>query len=369
MAISRRAFLGTLPLALAAGRARARGAAPRTRNVLLVTTDGLRWQEVFRGAEAALLNKPDGGVEDVEAIKSAFWRETPEERRAVLLPFIWGVIAKEGQLYGDLDAGSSVRVSNGLNFSYPGYNELLTGAPDARIDSNDKNPNPNVTVLEWLNGKPEYHGKVAAFGSWDVFPYIINEKRSGVPVTAGWEPIGGDGLTERQAMLNELITTSHQVWEGSCLDSFTLAGALEHARVNQPRVLYVALGETDEFAHEGRYDYYLRSAQRFDNGLRRLWSLLQGMPAYRGQTSLVITTDHGRGDPPKDWRSHGAKVQGSENMWVGVLGPDTPARGPRRDVAPVTQAQVAATVAALLGEDYCAAFPKVAPPIADAIAG
>ena len=31
-----------------------------------------------------------------------------------------------------------MRITNGLWFSYPGYNEMLTGAADPRIDSNDK---------------------------------------------------------------------------------------------------------------------------------------------------------------------------------------------------------------------------------------
>ena len=41
-----------------------------------------------------------------------------------------------------------------MNFSYPGYNELLTGSPDPRIDSNDKRLNPNVTVFDYLAEVP-----------------------------------------------------------------------------------------------------------------------------------------------------------------------------------------------------------------------
>ena len=33
----------------------------RTRNVVLDTNGGLRWQEVFRGADPALFNKDEGG--------------------------------------------------------------------------------------------------------------------------------------------------------------------------------------------------------------------------------------------------------------------------------------------------------------------
>ena len=80
-----------------------------------------------------------------------------------------------------------------------------------------------------------------------------------------------------------------------------------------------------------------------------------------------MTTDHGRGDPPQGWRSHGEKVEGSEAIWLAVLGPDTPALGERSETGTVTQAQVAATLAALLGEDYNAEAPRAAPPIADVV--
>ena len=67
-----------------------------TRNVVLVTADGVRWQEVFRGAEEKLLNEKDGGVSDVDALRRDFWRATPEARRATLMPFFWSVVARQG---------------------------------------------------------------------------------------------------------------------------------------------------------------------------------------------------------------------------------------------------------------------------------
>ena len=100
---------------------------PATRNVVLVTADGVRWQEVFRGADETLLNQKDGGVSDVDALRRDFWRRTPEARREALMPFLWSVVARQGQIYGNRDKGSPAKVANGMNFSYPGYNELLTG--------------------------------------------------------------------------------------------------------------------------------------------------------------------------------------------------------------------------------------------------
>jgi hypothetical protein len=81
----------------------------------------------------------------------------------------------------------------------------------------------------------------------------------------------------------------------------------------------------------------------------------------------VITTDHGRGPAPIAWKNHGREIVDSSYLWMAVIGPDTPALGERTDLAPVRQAQVAATVAALLGEDFVAASPRSAPPVADVL--
>jgi len=175
----------------------------RTDNVILVTADGLRWQEVFSGADQDLIGN-EQFVDDPEALAARFWDEDPQQRRKKLMPFFWSVLSGQGQLHGNRLLGSQVDVTNNHWFSYPGYNEILTGFSDDRIDSNDKIDNPNVTVLEHINGVPEFRGAVAAFGSWDVFPYIVNEKRSGIPVNAGFRTAAGDGLTQRERFLNEL---------------------------------------------------------------------------------------------------------------------------------------------------------------------
>ena len=116
-----------------------------TAHVVLVTLDGLRWQEVFTGADRALIDHEDF-VSEPEDLRERFWSEDPMLRREKLLPFFWSVLATEGQLYGNRLEGSKVNVTNGHWFSYPGYNEILTGRADDRIDSNDKRENPNVTV-------------------------------------------------------------------------------------------------------------------------------------------------------------------------------------------------------------------------------
>jgi hypothetical protein len=345
------------------------GEPPRTRNVVLFMTDGLRWQEVFRGADETLMNQENGKVEDPSALRSAFWRDSPQARREALMPFLWSVVARDGQLYGNRDEGSEAWVTNRIFVSYPGYSETFCGFPDHAIINNQKVPNANATVFEWLNAKPEYRGRVAAFGAWDVFPFIFNSQRAGFPVDDSLAPLTFGTITPRIEFLNQLRAETPPPWSGH-FDSLLFRGALEWFQVNRPRVLFVGLGETDEWAHQGEYDLYLTAARRADAYIRELWEACQADAAYRGTTTFVITTDHGRGDErggPEAWHNHGIKYAGSEAIWIGVLGPDTPALGERKNVDPVTQSQVAATLAALLGEDYVAAQPKAAPPIAAAI--
>src|SRR5215470_15858370 len=150
----------------------------KTENVVLIVIDGVRWQEIFTGADESLLNKDHGGSwQSEESLRKRYWRSTPEERREILVPFLWKVVAKRGQIFGNRDKGSGAHVTNGRAFSYPGYNEMLTGAPDDKIDSNEFGPNPNTTVFEWLNRQPEFHGKVSVFGTWDTFRDIFNQAR------------------------------------------------------------------------------------------------------------------------------------------------------------------------------------------------
>src|SRR5579871_6215896 len=94
--------------------------AGKTQNVVLIVSDGLRWQEIFQGADPLLLDAKNGGnwVEEPE-LKARYWRETPQERRQLVFPFIWGTVAKQGQIFGNRAEGSDAHVTNGLAFSYP----------------------------------------------------------------------------------------------------------------------------------------------------------------------------------------------------------------------------------------------------------
>jgi len=337
---------------------------PAAKNVVLIVTDGLRWQEVFSGAERALMSRTPGGVSDTTVLLRDFWRDDPNARRLALMPFFWGTIATRGQLLGNQERGSVVRLTNTFKFSYPGYNEVFTGAFDPAINSNDFPPNPNETVFEWLSQKKAFKGKVAAFATWNAFSRILNAGRSGLTVRDGWTPpFAAEGAHgERQALINQLYATSVQYWPDNTFDAPMHLAAKEYIRTKKPRVMFIGYGETDEWAHSGRYDLVLRSAHQVDALIADLWQTMQSMKQYRGTTTFIITTDHGRGSGPNEWKNHGEKVDGAENTWIAMIGPGVASLGERTSSS-VTSSQIAATIARLLGEDWQSYRPQAGSPL------
>jgi hypothetical protein len=332
----------------------------RTRNVIIVMTDGLRWQEVFEGADPSLLSKAaemrgDSILSDRKertiSAREEFLRPTRRERREALMPFLWNAFGRSGQLFGNRGLGSSVVATNGLNISFPGYSETLTGFADPRVHSNEKIPNPNVTILEWLDSRPGFQGRVAAFGAWDAFPAIFNSERCRFPINSGYEPFTLLPNNTAIGALNRLKTQAPRIWAEEPFDAVPFYTALEYLRTAKPRVLFIGLGETDDWAHAGDYPEYLGAARRLDQYLSELWKTIQNLPEYRQQTTLIVTVDHGRGRG-RNWTGHGAKLPESRELWLAVMGPDTAPLGERRDTEEIRQTYFAATVAALLGEDF-----------------
>lgn len=333
----------------------------KTENIILVTLDGLRWQEVFGGADSTLL-KNKNYTRDYDGTSASFWNDNLEVRRRMLFPFIWNVVAQNGQLHGNRNAGSKVNVANPYQFSYPGYNEMLTGYPDPTVNSNDKVMNKNTNVLEFINQQKEFKGKVAVFSSWDAFPYILNEPRSGIYVNSDTDTINFKNSNLK--LINDLqFLTPRPV--GVRPDVITYMAAREYFKAYRPRVLYVAFDETDDLAHAGEYDQYLKSAHAEDAMLADIWNIVQSNPQYKNKTTLIITCDHGRGDAIKDqWKDHGQNVKDSGETWLAVIGPDTKTLGEVKTTEQLYQRQYAATIAALLGLEFSAEHP-IGKPIRD----
>lgn len=328
-------------------------------NIIVITTDGFRWQEVFRGMDTAIANNRKFNQGDSEYIYQHYWSNEVSERRKKLMPFLWNTISQRGQIHGNRELGSKVDNANPYWFSYPGYHEILTGFPDTAVNSNSYPPDPHVTVLEYLNQQQAFKGKVAVFGAWDAFDRIVNEKRAGIPVINAFDATGGEHPTANEKMINSLLKDSYKPFkEEECLDVFTHYSAFEWLKVRKPRVLYIAYGETDEWAHAGHYRSYLDAAHQVDAWIKDIWTWIQADPKYRNKTSLFITVDHGRGDINKEeWTSHGSDIADAHEIWFAVMGPAIQSKGEIKTNGQYYQQQFAQTIARLLGYTYKATHP------------
>lgn len=342
--------------------------AQKTQHIFIITTDGFRWQEVFSGADAQLINDSNR-VKNIALTKQMFWDSTAELRRKKLMPFFWNVVAQEGQLYGNRVFGNKVGMRNLYAISYPGYNELLTGYADPLPNPNFSLNNRNLNILEFLNQTPAYKGKVVAFGSWRVFPYILNEKRSGIPVNSGYEKLADADTTDEiiNRLEEEVTHKGHTRY-----DLLTFAAAKEYVLKNHPSVVFLGFGETDEAAHAGRYDLYLQDAAAFDRMLGELWYFVQTDPEYKDHTTFIITTDHGRGRDADKWFTHGPWAGGSGETWLACIGAGIRPEGEIRNEGQIYGKQVAATVGRLLGENFTTDRPvgkaiELPPPTAQSV--
>ena len=350
-----RSLLGSLLVLLACATAHAQPVAQSGENLILVTLDGARIEEMFGGLDAAVLAStlPADQTLETHPTYVRFHAETAEARRAKLMPFFWNeLMARHGSIAGNRRLNSAVTLTNTHRFSYPGYSEILLGeAHDDVIRSNDRVHNPHVTLLEELRAHLRLPAaQVAAFGSWEVFNEIVERTPGTVTVNAGYDafahPDPGVG------MLSRLQFETPTPWNSVRHDVYTFELAMAHLRSARPRVLYLALGETDDWAHDGRYDRVLDSFARTDEYLRRLWTWLESQPDYRGRTHILLTTDHGRGRTPADWRQHGAKIDGAQDVWLAFVSPRMSARGEWRDHPPLFTNQAAATMAGWMGLDW-----------------
>ena len=314
--------------------------------LIIITLDGMRWQEIFTGADSLLWQETSAKTGSNET----FWQTSGEKRREQLLPFLWSEVARHGQIYGNRLKTSRVSVTNKMRISYPGYNEIFTGHPDDRhVKLNFKIPNPNPSVLRFIGEQKHFRGKVASFASWDVFSSIFNAKEGGMYVNAAFEPVQQTSFLS----LDKQLKTVSRPWGNRVRpDTLTTAFALQYLSLKMPRVLHIGLGETDEYAHEKKYGDYLNAAHTSDRMIRQIWEFVQSSPVYRNKTTLFITTDHGRGNNAGTWHKHHTWVEGAEEIWFAVMGPETLPLGEMQAGSPQFQNQFAQTFAAFLGLDY-----------------
>lgn len=308
-------------------------------NIILITTDGLRWQEVFNGIDTTL-------IEDEDLTNYVQYKgNNPIESREKLMPFFWNFLVHQGQLHGNRKYGNRMDTKNYHRFSYPGYSEMLCGFFDPKVNSNSKVLNKNTSVLEVMNFTGEYANSVSVFSSWEVFPYILNGPRSNLMINAGWQQVNSGIVSDKMRLLNK-GNLNPPAWKGETrYDDLTWNMALEYLKSNHPKCMFISLDDTDHFGHKSDYNGYLTAIHQFDAYLQEIWEFIEQDPVYKNNTYVLVTTDHGRGTTKNSWAKHGLLPYTSGEIWMFELGPTIPALGELKTKVQRHQASVALKIA------------------------
>ena len=336
--------------------------AAQARHVIFVTIDGVRAEDLFGGADSSLMSTPkDAGIEDTTAFRARWWRESAAERRRAVMPFLWDTLVPAGVIYG---IGDRVRVTNTHNFSGPGYTELFTGAARADVTTNDDRRYAHPTLFEAVARQPGRRDTdVAAFTSWTT-QARLTATRAGLftsqgPFEALPQALADDGRLGRLQVIETRVRHDDRSMR---YDAFTHELALAWLTRYRPTLLHIGYGETDVEAHGRHYDRYLAMLHDTDRMLSELMQAVAADPELAGHTTLVVTTDHGRGATSRDWTDHGRDIGNAARWWFLASGAGVDVRGVVSD--PMTQSQVAATILQLLGLTAEALTPPVAVPVA-----
>lgn len=255
--------------------------------VVVVTIDGIRWQEVFYGPDSQL--RPG-------ATSSA--RE--------LVPNLYRLFFDGGTVFGR----DSMLVASGRHHvSLPGYLEIMRGAPATDCFTNFCSPTPAPTLLD-------YFDRVAVFSSWSTIRRALGARSDRFIVSAGRDFRTGRFLDLHIPDDKDFVRdVGHMDYRP---DRFTERSVMNYLERETPQILWVALGDSDEHAHSGDYGRYLSSLMHADAFIGDL------VRRYEGKNAVfIVTTDHGRS---RGWSHHGSD-DSSSRVWLMIRGMGVPSLG------------------------------------------
>ncbi len=283
-------------------------------NVILVTLDGVRWQEIFTGADPALAGEAGlpGG---------------PHRSARGLTPNLHRLFFDGGTVLGDPELGERFLASGPRFVSLPAYVEIMTGAVSG-CAGNDCQPDVPWTIASEIARRTPEQG-AAVFSSWGTISRAVGPGEN-MFLAAGRHPDDpapaypghGDYRPDRR----------------------TAALALEHLRRRRPGLLWVALGDTDEWAHRRDYRGYIEALRFSDAFVGELCAHLDEMGDYGARTAVFVTTDHGR---DAGFADHGGPE--SAAVWLMARGKGLSAKGAAALRTPRHLRDIAPTIAALRG--------------------
>lgn len=308
-----------------------------TRQVVLVTLDGVRWQEVFLGVDPTIAAA--AGLPREQVLRA-------EE----LVPNLHRRFLEGGVAIGMQDEPGGIFAS-GPNFvSLPGYLEILRGRTVPECQDNECPPVRAPTLLDDIRSLPRAtRADSAAFTSWhecsraasaDPGRVVLStgRRRSSVSDLAWVDPHCDRLLSRGRASDPEPGTSDYRP------DRMTAQIALCYLVAARPKMLWIGLGDTDEHAHQEDYAAYLGALRSADAFVGELFERLEGMGEYGRTTTVIVTTDHGRGP---GWQDHGRHESASRVFFL-AAGGKVPRRGLVKAERAHRLADIAPTIRALL---------------------
>ena len=302
--------------------------------VVIVVLDGARWQEVFVGA-------------DPELATPAGVRTTSAE---ALMPHLHELVSSRGSALGAPGQGPPISAS-GPNFvSLPGYTEIFSGRRKHACADNDCGATRSPTLMDEARARSALPSDVAVFASWEKIDRAATFDASSLVLSTGRSLAShADSLRDaegtREALERGARAGPFPGYGDFRPDRFTAALALRYLEVKRPRLMFLGLGEPDEYAHRGDYAGYLASLRAADATLGELFDVLGRMGARGEHTTVFVTADHGRA---RDYRDHGREFPESARVWLVAAGGGIEARGLARADRPHRLADIAPTVRTLL---------------------
>lgn len=278
-------------------------------NLIFITLDGVRTIEAF--------GPPDPRLAPAEDPTTLVYRRMHE------------ALATSGVVFGDPAQQDLMLVNNAAQVSVPGYMAMFTGYEQTCRD-NDCPQVPIETVFEYVQRMRAFpRGQVAAFASWEKMTRVLQQVPGTIVASIGERSPEGP------------------LWAGRW-DTETFALAMDYLETRRPRLLYIALLDGDGWGHLIDYPHHLAAQRQYDAWIEEVRTRLAGMGDYGARTTLIVTTDHGRGYFPAEWPEHHAGLEGSQYVWLYADGPHV-AREHAPTSQPHTTGDIRPTVEAFFG--------------------
>jgi hypothetical protein len=302
------------PRAIASAPATATRSSGRTRNVVIVTIDGVRWQEVFGGVDAE--RGRAAGLSECEIVDGD------------LTPNLHRHFAARGVVLGA--PGYGEMVASGPNFvSLPGYEEIFTGRASS-CTSNYCDQIRESTVVDELRDQLQLPAEqIAVITSWQTIERAAAAEERDFAISTGrhggaTRDLVGTGARAARILDEAAGADAYPGWLDYRPDRYTAPLALDYLVTRRPRFLFIGLGDTDEYAHRHNYAGYVDALRTADAFVGELMTTLATLGDYGADTTVIVTTDHGRA---ASFSGHGGDAPESARVWMFAAGGAVPALG------------------------------------------